>query len=111
MRNFLSIFLVICLMASFVFCLPVQAMAAEGEGTETVAPEGETQPEGETKPESTTGKVNWKAMFIKWSEEGLPAPIAAFLAAYDVFEAATVDLAKSVWRVFKFFVPMVKASF
>jgi hypothetical protein len=93
MKRFLSVFLVICLMASFAFGLPVCVLAAEAEG------------------ENTTGKIDWMGMFNKWSEEGLPAPIAAFLAAYDVFEAATLSLAKSVWRVFKFFVPMVKASF
>ena len=93
MKRFLSVFLVICLMASFAFGLPVRVLAAEAEGG------------------NTTGKVDWKAMFTKWSEEGLPAPIAAFLAAYDVFEAATLNLAQSVWRVFKFFIPMVKASF
>ena len=93
MKRFLSVFLVICLMASFTFGLPVRVLAAEAEGA------------------NATGKIDWMGMFNKWSEEGLPAPIAAFLAAYDVFEAATVDLAKSVLSVFKFIIPLLKASF
>ncbi len=96
MKRCLSVFLVICLMASFVFCLPVQALAAEAE-SEGVALKGEN------KPNASASKVVLKDMLSNWSENGLPAPVEGFVAAFDVFVAATYSFAISVYRVLTFF--------
>ncbi len=126
MKKYLSVFLVICLIASFVYALPVQTMAAEETASEETTPDATTPdattpdattpdattPE-ETTPEETTpdgdgaageGSNIWMDIFNKLCEQGLPAPVAAVLAAYDIFEAATVNFAKSIYRALDYIV-------
>ena len=106
MKSVLSILLVLCLMASFVFCLPVQALAAgeESAGTTTegdATTEGDTTTEGDSTAEAPAG--SWTD-FLIWTD-GLPAPVAIFVAAFDNLFEAIIWFAVSVKNVILFFIP------
>lgn len=114
MKSFLSILLALCLMASFVFCLPVQALAAEEEsaGTTTggnTATEGDTTTEGDV---TTEGEGTADAPAGSWADsliwtDGLPEPVAIFVAAFDNLFKAVIWFAVSVKNVILFFIPTV----
>ncbi len=101
-KSVLSIILAFCLMASFVFCAPVQAVAAaadlessqrsteqfpEGEGETENAPEGEG--ETETAPEASKGSI--LDILMDWFKNGLPWQFDGFLTSFDKFFDATIN--------------------
>ena len=115
MKSVLSIILVICLLASVVFCAPARATAAEADlestqgsveqlpdggenGTTPDGGENGTTPNGgdetNTAPEGE-GEKNWFEklldMLFGWGETGAPWQVRGFLQGFDNLCESSID--------------------